>query len=173
MGQLLLLLVGALVVAGIGFGVVVLITGADPGLGPAEPDGRAVPLPGGRPLAEPDVEALRFDVALRGYRMSQVDGALRRLAYDLGYKEELITVLLAEVDALRAGRLDDAELLRRARDKATAAARSPAAEQPAVVVPGAAVTADDLDDDLDGDLDNDLDEAAELDEAQQSPTGSR
>jgi DivIVA domain-containing protein len=137
MGQLMLLLVAALVVAGIGFGVVVLITGSDPGLAAVEPDGRSVPLPGGRPLVEADVDALRFDTAFRGYRMSQVDGALRRTAYDLGYKEELITVLMAEVDALRAGRLDDAELLRQVRDQALAAARPAPVDAPAIVVPGA------------------------------------
>jgi DivIVA domain-containing protein len=135
MGQLLLLLVGALVVAGIGFGVVVLITGGDPGLAPAEPDGRAVPLPVGRPLAEADLVAVRFDTAVRGYRMSQVDSALRRAAYDLGYKEELITVLMAEVDALRAGRLDDADQLRQARDQALAADRPATQSAPAIVVP--------------------------------------
>jgi hypothetical protein len=50
--------------------------------------------------------------------MAQVDAALRRAAYDIGYKEELIRVLQAEVDALRDGRLPDAEVLRRAREAA-------------------------------------------------------
>jgi DivIVA domain-containing protein len=138
MGQLLLLLAGVLVVAIIGFGVVVLITSSDPGLAPAEPDGRAVPLPTGRPLVETDLKAVRFDTALRGYRMSQVDAALRRAAYDVGYKDELVTVLMAEVDALRVGRLDDADLLREAREQALAGAR-PAApgSQPAIVIPSA------------------------------------
>ena len=56
----------------------VLVSGADAGLSAAEPDGRAVPLPGTRPLAETDVATVRFDMALRGYRMAQVDQALRR-----------------------------------------------------------------------------------------------
>ena len=58
---------------------------------------------------------VRFDTTMRGYRMGQVDAALRRAAYDIGYKEELINVLEAEVEALRDGRDDDAEALRRAR----------------------------------------------------------
>jgi DivIVA domain-containing protein len=115
MGQFLLLLAGALVVGAIVFGVAVLITGDDPGLGSEEPDGRAVPLPTARPLIEQDIGGLRFDTALRGYRMSQVDAALRRAAYDLGYKDELIEVLEAEITALRDGRTADADALRQSR----------------------------------------------------------
>ncbi len=51
---------------------------------------------------------MRFDTALRGYRMTQVDQAMRRAAYDIGYKAELIGVLEAEVTALRDGRIADA-----------------------------------------------------------------
>jgi DivIVA domain-containing protein len=121
MGQFLLLVVVALTVGAVVFGVTVLLTGGDGGLSPAEPDGRAVPLPGTRPLAESDVAGVRFDVAARGYRMAQVDQAMRRAAYDIGYKDELINVLEAEVEALRSGRFSDAEVLRRAREAAEAA----------------------------------------------------
>ncbi|MFC0099246.1 DivIVA domain-containing protein [Micromonospora marina] len=120
MGEVLLLLVVALTVAAVVFGVTVLVSGKDPGLTPAEPDGRAVPLPGSRPLDESDVSDVRFDTALRGYRMSQVDAALRRAAYDIGYKTELIGVLEAENAALRDGRTEDADALRRAREEAAA-----------------------------------------------------
>jgi DivIVA domain-containing protein len=122
MGQLLLLLVVALTVAAVVFGVTVLVTGNDPGLVPAEPDGRAVPLPGTRPLLESDVADVRFDTTVRGYRMTQVDQAMRRAAYDIGYKDELIGVLEAEVIALREGRTADAEALRQAREAALAPA---------------------------------------------------
>ncbi|GAA4695969.1 hypothetical protein Prum_047570 [Phytohabitans rumicis] len=113
-------MVVALTVAAVVFGVTVLVTGGDPGLGTAEPDGRAVPLPGTRPLMEADVSAVRFDTTVRGYRMAQVDQALRRAAYDIGYKDELIGVLEAEVTALREGRSNDADVLRRAREAALA-----------------------------------------------------
>ncbi|MGK5519182.1 DivIVA domain-containing protein [Micromonospora sp. URMC 107] len=127
MGQVLLLLVVALTVAAVVFGVTVLVSGRDPGLAPAEPDGRAVPLPAARPLRESDVGEVRFDTALRGYRMDQVDHAMRRAAYDIGYKSELIGVLEAEVAALREGRTADADALRRARERAAAAEPSPEA----------------------------------------------
>src|SRR3954470_10056687 len=127
MGQLLLFIVVALVVAAIVFGVTVMLGGGDPGLTPVEPDGRAVPLPGDRPLGEDDIVRTRFDTAFRGYRMTQVDEALKRAAYDIGYKGELIGVLEAEVAALREGRIADADVLRRARE----AAGAPVAETPA------------------------------------------
>ncbi|MFB9237138.1 DivIVA domain-containing protein [Plantactinospora siamensis] len=122
MGQLLLILVAAVTVAAVVFGVAVLVTGGDPGLAPAEPDGRSVPLPSSRPLREGDIGDVRFDTAVRGYRMGQVDDAMRRAAYDIGYKDELISVLEAEVAALRDGRTDDADSLRRSRELALAAA---------------------------------------------------
>ena len=125
---LFITLVVALVVAAIIFGVTVLVSGSDPALTAAEPDGRAVPLPGSRPLLEADIADVRFDTALRGYRMAQVDQALRRAAYDIGYKEELIGVLEAEVKALREGRHEDAEALRKAREEALAPATPPTAE---------------------------------------------
>jgi DivIVA domain-containing protein len=134
MGQLLLFIVVALVVATIVFGVTVLLSGGDPGLTPVEPDGRAVPLPGDRPLGEEDVSRTRFDTVWRGYRMAQVDQALQRAAYDIGYKGELIGVLEAEVAALREGRIDDADALRKAREAALApAAAVPPVPEPPVI----------------------------------------
>ena len=132
MGQLLLFLVVALVVAAIVFGVTVMVSGGDSGLTPVEPDGKAVPLPGDRPLAEDDIIQTKFDTAFRGYRMAQVDQALQRAAYDIGYKGELIGVLEAEVQALREGRTADADVLRRAREAAVAP--PPVSEDPLAVV---------------------------------------
>jgi DivIVA domain-containing protein len=120
MGQLLLFIVVAVVVAAIVFGVTVMLSGGDSGLTPVEADGRAVPLPSDRPLGEEDISLTKFDVTWRGYRMAQVDQALQRAAYDIGYKGELIGVLEAEVIALRDGRLADADVLRRAREAAVA-----------------------------------------------------
>ncbi|QSB14094.1 DivIVA domain-containing protein [Natronosporangium hydrolyticum] len=137
MSQFLLVVAVALTVGGVVFGVTMLLSGDDRGLRRAEPDGRAVPLPEDRPLLETDVANARFDPALRGYRMAQVDVALRRAAYDIGYKEELIRVLQAEVAALRAGRTEEAHALQRARDAALAQVAAleaePAAESAAAI----------------------------------------
>lgn len=132
MGQLLLFIVVALVVAAIVFGVTVMMSGGDSGLTPVEPDGRAVPLPTDRPLGEDDIGHTKFDTAWRGYRMDQVDQALQRAAYDIGYKGELISVLEAEVVALRDGRTDDADALRRAREAAIAPVAASAVAKPEV-----------------------------------------
>ncbi|MET8089919.1 DivIVA domain-containing protein [Micromonospora sp. NPDC005220] len=140
MGQLLLLLVVALTVAAVIFGVTVLVSGRDPGLVPAEPDSQAVALPGTRPLRESDVGAVRFDTGLRGYRMDQVDQAMRRAAYDIGYKSELIGVLESEVIALREGRTDDADVLRQAREQsASKVTTADTAESGEAAEPGDAV----------------------------------
>ena len=130
MAQVLLLLVVALTVGAVVFGVMVLVSGGDPGMAGVEPDGRGRPLPGSRPLVEQDVAKVTFDLALRGYRMDQVDRAFKRVAYDIGYKDELINVLSAEVEALRDGRVDDAEALRAARLAASASGSAEAAEPP-------------------------------------------
>lgn len=127
MATALLVLVVVLVIAALVFGVVTLLSGDDPGLSTVETDGRALPLPNNRSLTEVDLKTVRFDVELRGYRMAQVDRVLRRTAYDVGYKDEMIAVLEAEVIALREGRVEDAELLRKARESAA----NPATGSPA------------------------------------------
>jgi len=132
MATVLLVLVVVLVVAALVYGVVALLAGDDPGLGAAEPDGRAEPLPNNRSLTELDLKTVKFDVAWRGYRMAQVDRVLRRTAYDVGYKDEMIAVLEAEVAALRDGRREDAELLRKARE--SAANPAPASAGPSIPV---------------------------------------
>jgi DivIVA domain-containing protein len=117
-----------LVVVALAFGVFALLSGDDPGLSPAEAD-HALPLPGSRPLAEQDVSSLRFDSTMRGYRMDQVDRAMRRTAYDIGYKDEMIAVLEAEVTALREGRIEDAELMRKAREGAAPTGQAEEADE--------------------------------------------
>lgn len=118
MPEFLLVLLVVALACGIAFAIVVLVTGDDPGLTSAGNDGVPLDLPGDRPLSESDVLAARFDTGLRGYRTTQVDEAVARLAYDVGFKDELIKVLAGEVSALRAGRTDEADSLRDVRRKA-------------------------------------------------------
>ena len=161
MGTVLLVLVVVLVIAGLVYGVVTLLAGDDPGLSPADPDGRARPLPNNRSLTEYDLKAVRFDTGLRGYRMGQVDRVLRRTAYDIGYKDEMIAVLEAEVNALREGRSEDADLLRKAREAAAAPPPAPVTVAPGTVVPAAhrAETDEDFDE-----TEEALEESPEVDE---------
>ncbi|MGC5398730.1 hypothetical protein ACPXCP_23700 [Streptomyces sp. DT20] len=64
------------------------------------------PLPATRPVGRADVEALRLPVAVRGYRMTDVDEALGRLGAELAERDARIAELesaLAGAQATRAG----------------------------------------------------------------------
>lgn len=164
--NVLLLLVIAVTVGAVVFGVMTLVSGGDPGLRQVEPDSRARPLPGDRPLTEGDVSAVTFDLAWRGYRMGQVDRILRRMAYDIGYKSELINVLEAEIAALRDGRLDDADTFASARVAALRGAVAPAQLSHETVTEVAAVEPDRGGDSDSGDGRRDTAEAADTGDAE-------
>jgi DivIVA domain-containing protein len=87
---LMVLVVGAAALAALGAG------GSLP---EAERDRLAARLPQDRPLSRTDVDELRFPMALRGYRMDEVDDALDRMAAELSEREhrvlELETALAA------------------------------------------------------------------------------
>ncbi|MFB7496861.1 DivIVA domain-containing protein [Streptomyces sp. NPDC056161] len=51
------------------------------------------PLPADRPVGHADVESLRFPVAVRGYRMADVDDALGRVAAELAERDARIADL--------------------------------------------------------------------------------
>ncbi|MET9439199.1 DivIVA domain-containing protein [Streptomyces sp. NPDC006610] len=51
------------------------------------------PLPPDRPVGRADIDALRFPLALRGYRMADVDDALGRLAAELAERDARIADL--------------------------------------------------------------------------------
>ncbi|MFB8242501.1 DivIVA domain-containing protein [Kitasatospora purpeofusca] len=57
-------------------------------------------LPQDRPLGRADVDALRLPMALRGYRMDEVDDVLDRLGAELAHRDDRI----AELEALAAVR---------------------------------------------------------------------
>ncbi|MEI2825963.1 MAG: DivIVA domain-containing protein [Dermatophilaceae bacterium] len=65
-----------------------------------------VPLPVD-PLTEDDLAAIRFDTALRGYRMDQVDDVLDRLVAEIGRLRSLDPAR-AGVDPARAGSAGEA-----------------------------------------------------------------
>jgi len=60
------------------------------------------PLPD-EPIADSDFDDLVFDVGLRGYRMSQVDGVVDRLRRELREKDEEIAVLRADTGVTHPG----------------------------------------------------------------------
>jgi DivIVA domain-containing protein len=68
---------------------------------PAELDRSPVELPDDRPVTGEDVRALQVSVAVRGYRMTEVDWLLEQLAQALEERDEQIAALRAERDVVR------------------------------------------------------------------------
>jgi DivIVA domain-containing protein len=90
----LVLLLVVLVVIG---GIAVVATGRWGGLPDAEPDrSPRGELPGGE-LGRSAVDGLRFSLALRGYRMDEVDDVLDRLVDELDRRGERISELEARL----------------------------------------------------------------------------
>ncbi|MEV7597812.1 DivIVA domain-containing protein [Kitasatospora sp. NPDC089797] len=61
----------------------------------AVPDRIAARLPQDRPLSKTDVDDLRLPMAVRGYRMDEVDDVLDRLGAELAYRDTRIAELEA------------------------------------------------------------------------------
>ncbi|MEU9285229.1 DivIVA domain-containing protein [Streptomyces sp. NPDC048275] len=59
-------------------------------------------LPADRPVNRADVEALRFPLAARGYRMADVDDALGRLGAEIAERDARIADLVAALEGARA-----------------------------------------------------------------------
>jgi DivIVA domain-containing protein len=89
--------VGVLVVGGLLFLGTSLLLGRVETQPPAELDRSPVELPDDRPVTAEDVRALRISVALRGYRMSEVDWLLDQFALTLEERD-------AEIARLRTAR---------------------------------------------------------------------
>ncbi|MFJ2605961.1 DivIVA domain-containing protein [Streptomyces sp. NPDC087425] len=89
----LFLVVALAVVVG---AVTLAVVGGGEGTGPlpeATPERLRDPLPPDRPIDRADIDALRFPLAARGYRMEDVDDALGRLAAELTERDARIADL--------------------------------------------------------------------------------
>jgi DivIVA domain-containing protein len=64
-------------------GVAVVASGRGGSMAPAYDDRPDLDLPPDRPIAARDLRTVRFPLAVRGYRMSDVDELLARLATEL------------------------------------------------------------------------------------------
>ncbi|GAA4740226.1 hypothetical protein GCM10023328_21700 [Modestobacter marinus] len=89
-----LLLVGGLLFLGAS-----LLLGRGETQPPAEPGRSSVQLPEGRAVVADDVRALRLSVAVRGYRMTEVDWLLDQLASVLDDRDAEIAALRAQLPA--------------------------------------------------------------------------
>ena len=83
----MLLVVEVVIVAAVVFVVAALAVGRFDRMAPAPPDSPHRGL-GDGPVTAEDVAATRFSMALRGYRMAEVDAVLARLAEELAWRDE-------------------------------------------------------------------------------------
>lgn len=86
-------IIGLVVISGALFLVGATVFGRGETLAPAPRDSTPVVLPGDRPPDAADIEALRFSVVLRGYRMLEVDWVLDQLSEGLREKDRQIAAL--------------------------------------------------------------------------------
>lgn len=86
----------ALTGIGVVIAVAMLAVGRLGELAPVAPDRAPLDVPPG-PLAADDVDAVRFAVGLRGYRMDEVDQVLDRVADDLAVRDARIAELEARL----------------------------------------------------------------------------
>ena len=77
---------GVVIVLVIG-GIVVVAAGAGDPLAPAYDDRPDVTVPADRPIGAEDLRTIRFTSAFRGYRASEVDALLERLAAEADERE--------------------------------------------------------------------------------------
>ena len=86
-------LVGVLLVGGVLFLGASLLLGRGETQPPAELDQSPVELPDDRPVTGDDVRALRISVAVRGYRMTEVDWLLDQFALALDRRDDELAEL--------------------------------------------------------------------------------
>ena len=91
-----LLLVGGLLFLGAS-----LLLGRGETQPPAEPERSPVQLPESRAVVADDVRALRISVAVRGYRMTEVDWLLDQLASVLDDRDAEIAALRAQLPGVQ------------------------------------------------------------------------
>ncbi|MFE6284706.1 DivIVA domain-containing protein [Streptomyces sp. NPDC057877] len=85
--------------------VTLAVVGGGEGDGPlpeAAPERLYDSLPEDRPVLRSDIDALRFPLAARGYRMADVDDALNRLGAELAERDARIADLESALTGARA-----------------------------------------------------------------------
>ncbi len=90
-----MIVVEVLLIAAVLFAVAAVAAGRGDLLGAAPRDLADLGLPAKRPIRSEDLSALRFSMALRGYRMAEVDEVLDRVSAELADRDERIATLEA------------------------------------------------------------------------------
>lgn len=79
--------------------ITLVAVGRGDSLGPAYPDRHFLELPSDRALTASDLDELRLGVALRGYRMDEVDDLLDRLAREIAERDAYVEALKRQLAA--------------------------------------------------------------------------
>ncbi|MFD9813080.1 DivIVA domain-containing protein [Streptomyces sp. NPDC059080] len=111
----------------------VVVGGEGGGLRDTEPEQLYDPLPQERPLTRADIDAVRFAVTVRGYRMNDVDDALDRIGAELAERDARIAELEAALAGVHAASMGGPGLIRddgSADDAPTGAAAPPEGQGP-------------------------------------------
>jgi DivIVA domain-containing protein len=127
--------------------VAVISVGYGGSMTEASPDWPGHPLPPDRAVRAADVQRARFSLAVRGYRMSEVDDALDRLAHEIALRDARLEQLTG-----RPFEADDAALLpapAASSDPANDAVAEPAPETASETASETAVLDRPLRDDID------------------------
>jgi DivIVA domain-containing protein len=95
--DVVLFVVGVLVVGALLFLGAAVLMGRGETQPPADPDRSPLELPVARPVTGDDLRGLRMSVAVRGYRMTEVDWLLEQLATTLDRRDEEIARLTARL----------------------------------------------------------------------------
>ncbi|MFE6042413.1 DivIVA domain-containing protein [Streptomyces sp. NPDC056452] len=106
-----LLLTMAVVVAAVTLAVVG--GGGSAVLQDVEPERLTDPLPTNRPVGRADIEVLRLPLAVRGYRMAEVDEALGRLGAELAERDARIAELESALAGAQATAVTGPDLFKR------------------------------------------------------------
>ncbi|MFE2021166.1 DivIVA domain-containing protein [Streptomyces sp. NPDC059499] len=106
-----LLLTMAVVVAAVTLAVVG--GGGSAVLQDVEPERLTDPLPANRPVGRADIEVLRLPLAVRGYRMAEVDEALGRLGAELAERDARIAELESALAGAQATAVTGPDLFKR------------------------------------------------------------
>jgi DivIVA domain-containing protein len=126
------------IVAAVFGGVAWVAAGRGGGIADPMPDRPDVALPDDRQLGKADIDATRFTVGWRGYRMDEVDRVLDRLAAEIDYRDRLIAEMTGPT-AIAYGSSASYEPVPRASDRFDAPAAGAGAAgtaQTAVARPG-------------------------------------
>ena len=119
-----MVVVEIVVAAVVVFGVAAIAMGYGGSITHFRPDWPGSPLPSDRTLRSNDVSSVRFSLALRGYRMDEVDTALDRLAAEIAERD-------ARIEQLTGRRYEAGDLQAAANGSNDGAADRPAAGEDA------------------------------------------